>query len=95
MIVLVRFEVGGEDADRFLARASRQAADSLALEPACRRFDVATHPDDIRQILLYEIYDSAADFEAHLRTEHFLQFDRDVAEMVETKTVEIWNGPRV
>jgi quinol monooxygenase YgiN len=50
------------------ARASREA------EPGCRQFDVCVAPDDPAKLVLYEVYDDKAAFEAHLETAHFLAF---------------------
>ena len=39
---------------------------------------------------LYEIYDDATAFQAHLASPHFKAFDVQVAQMVAEKTVRIW-----
>ena len=93
MIVLVRFRVKPDRSEAFLARVRRQAEDSLRLEEACRRFDVATAPGDPTQVLLYEIYDDAAAFDLHLASDHFKAFDAEVREWLDDKVVERWAGP--
>jgi quinol monooxygenase YgiN len=93
LIILVRFQIKPEKAAAFRERVTRQAADSLTLEPACRRFDVAVDPTDETRILLYEIYDDDAAFAAHLKSEHFLAFDADVRTWSIDKVVERWRGP--
>ena len=45
-------------------------------EPGCRRFDVVEPPGEADRILLYEIYDDRAAFEAHLKTPHFAELRR-------------------
>jgi quinol monooxygenase YgiN len=70
---------------RRLIDANAQA--SVADEPGCRRFDVLAHRRDADRILLYEIYDDRAAFDAHLKTPHFAVFDRDSAPLVADKTV--------
>lgn len=92
-IVVVRFKAKPEHAERFLGRVRQQAEDSLRLEPACRRFDVATAIDDPSSVLLYEIYDDRAAFDLHLASDHFLAFDQGVRGWVESKAVEFWRGP--
>lgn len=76
--------------DVFVARVVQQARDSLDREPGCRRFDVSTDEGPPLRVFLYELYDDAAAFDAHLASEHFRSFDTDVAEMVEKKTVGHW-----
>ena len=56
-------------------------------EPGCRRFDVLTPEDEPDRVFLYEIYDDKPAFDAHLKTAHFAQFNRDSAELVLSKTV--------
>jgi quinol monooxygenase YgiN len=41
------------------------------------------------RVLLYEVYDDAAAFEAHKRTAHFAVFDRDSAPLVAAKDVTL------
>ena len=59
-------------------------------EPGCRRFDVLVPQGSDDQVFLYEIYDDRAAFDAHLKTAHFAAFDRDSADLVAEKTVQIY-----
>jgi quinol monooxygenase YgiN len=86
-VVLVdfRLEVGKRAAFRELVDANARA--SVRDEPGCRRFDVV-EPVGVKDgVLLYEIYDNRAAFEAHLRTEHFARFDAASAGLVVSKSV--------
>ena len=85
-VVLVEFVLHPGAAAAFHRRVLRQAADSLR-EPGCQRFDVCLDPVAPDRVVLYEIYRSAADFEAHLRTEHFRAFDAATAAAVAAKSV--------
>jgi quinol monooxygenase YgiN len=89
-VVTAIFQVEARDADAFLARVRRQAADSLAAEPACHRFDVCIDPSRPGRVLLYELYDDRAAFDAHLESPHFRAFDGDIADMVTAKEVQTW-----
>ncbi len=60
---------------------------SLRDEPGCLRFDVLSTPDVPRRFVLYEIYESAAAFEAHLETPHFAAFAEATDDMFETRTI--------
>lgn len=90
--VTVLFETAPADHDRFAARVSRQARDSMSMEQGCRRFDVWASPERPGQFHLYEIYDDRTAFDAHLASSHYAGFDRDVAAMVIDKTVTIWES---
>ena len=48
-------------------RAARSAT-----KPGCRRFDVIEPLGEADRVMLYEIYDDRAAFEAHVQTAHFL-----------------------
>lgn len=90
-VVLVRFRVAPPFVAEFRDRVLAQASNSLEREPACRRFDVAFDPEDASHCLLYELYDSREAFDAHLATQHFLDFDAAVADGVIEKEVSFWN----
>lgn len=89
LAVVVEFRIKAEMAAAFLERVCRQARDSLDEEPGCHVFDVCVDPDAPTRVLLYEIYEDRQAFDDHLRTEHFLAFDRDVGEWVVDKTVRL------
>ena len=73
-VVIVDWTVSPEAAPEFAELLKVQARNSLELEDACRIFDVAQDPDQPGCFLLYELYDSAAAFEAHLASDHFKAF---------------------
>lgn len=76
---------------RFAPLAAAQAAASRQ-EPGCRVFDVWCDPARSDSWFLYEVYDDAAAFDAHLATPHFARFDAAVRDMVVEKTVTTWSG---
>jgi quinol monooxygenase YgiN len=71
----------------FLPLMLGNARASLENEPGCRRFDVLRPEGEDDRILLYEIYDDRAAFDAHCSAAHFTAFDRATREMVARKTV--------
>ena len=73
--------------DKFFEHVSKNAADSLRLEPGCLRFDVLIPKDSSTTIFLYEIYKDQTAFENHLSAEHFKIFDTNVRNLVALKTV--------
>ncbi|WP_422367107.1 putative quinol monooxygenase [Pelagibius sp.] len=89
-VVTVVFEISAGSEEAFRNAVQRQAENSLALEEACRRFDVCFDPKRPDRVFLYEIYDDRAAFDAHLASDHFAAFDSKVADMVASKTVETW-----
>ncbi len=65
----------------------KNARDSCAHEPGCRRFDVLVPSEGGDRVFLYEIYDDRAAFDAHLKTPHFNVFNRESEALVLAKNV--------
>ena len=89
-VVTVTFEAYPERAVEFLARVHIQAADSLANEEGCHRFDVCIDPAQPERVFLYEVYSDAEAFQAHKATANFAAFDAEAGLMLRSKVVEIW-----
>lgn len=89
-VVTVTFVASPGNAEAFRERVRRQASDSLSREAGCHRFDVCADPKAPERVFLYELYSDEAAFQAHLKTSHFISFDRDVAPWIEDKTVATW-----
>ncbi|MHA7773810.1 putative quinol monooxygenase [Roseibium sp. M-1] len=88
--VTVVFKIREESMEAFLPLMIENAKASLKHEPGCRQFDVCSDPAHPLEIFLYEIYDDAAAFQAHLATPHFKSFDARVSEMIEEKTIRTY-----
>jgi quinol monooxygenase YgiN len=86
-VVAAEFEVRPEAIDTFVAAALADASASVANEPGCRQFDVTRSNEEPSRILLYEVYDSAAAFEAHLATPHLATFRELIEPLVVSRQV--------
>jgi len=86
-VIIVDFRLKPGTYDRFRALIVENAAASVRDEPGCRRFDVVVPEGEADRIVLYEIYDDAAAFDAHLKTPHFASFDAASAPLVAGRTV--------
>ena len=89
-VVTVAFTVKPGFMDAFMGAVAQQAETSLAREPACRVFDVAIADDGAPTVFLYEVYDTEADFQAHLGTAHFVAFSNLVEDWTLSKSVQTW-----
>lgn len=85
IVVDFRLKPGGKSAFRRLIDENARA--SCRNEPGCRRFDVLELAAEADRIMLYEIYDDRAAFDAHVKTRHFAQFNEASAALVATKAV--------
>jgi autoinducer 2-degrading protein len=90
LVVHVEFSIDPAQLDQFLLLMQDNACDSLALEPGCHQFDVTQDPHDPASILLYELYDDAAAFDAHKAMPHYLAFIIATERMIISKTVRQW-----
>ena len=81
-VLVVEFEVKPETLDRFHALIAENARKSVANEPGCRQFDVTRAQDQANRIVLYEVYDDQAAFEAHGKMPHVAEFFREAKPML-------------
>ena len=86
-VITVDFRLKPGAMAQFRRLIDANAIASCHEEPGCRRFDVLAPEDEPDRVFLYEIYDDKPAFDAHLKTAHFAQFNRDSAELVLSKTV--------
>lgn len=85
VIVDFRLKAGAHPDFRRLIDANASA--SVRDEDGCRRFDVVEPQGEADRVLLYEIYDDEAAFDAHCRTPHYTQFSSASDPLVEHKVV--------
>ena len=88
--VCVTFKLHNESKDDFIRLVKDNAKSSLELEEGCKQFDVLISPSDPCKVFLYEIYNEESDFQAHVKTPHFLSFDAATKEMIDEKAVDIY-----
>lgn len=92
--VLVQFEVDVTRLEEFMPLMAANADTSLKSEPGCLRFDICTDPARPGDVMLYELYEDAEAFAAHLGSVHFKTFDAAVADMIKGKHVERYDVVR-
>ena len=73
-VVIAEFTIKPGCLDAFLAIARQDAHDSVANEPGCQQFDAVHVEEGPDQIVLYEVYDDRAAFDAHLQAPHYAPF---------------------
>jgi quinol monooxygenase YgiN len=86
-VIVAEFEVRPEALDAFLEAAIADATASVANEPGCRQFDVTRSNEEPSRVLLYEVYDSAAAFDAHLAMPHLKVFRDRIEPLVVSRQV--------
>ena len=74
-IVTVSFQIKPAHSAEFMPAMHANAKESLLCEPECHQFDVCVALDDPNRVFLYEVYESAQAFQAHLAMAHFKSFN--------------------
>lgn len=90
-VVTVEFDIAPEHWASFMPAMLANAAMSLAVEPGCRQFDVCEGAPGEHRVFLYELYDTAHDFDLHLKAEHFLRFNAQTQAWVSRKQVKVYS----
>jgi quinol monooxygenase YgiN len=85
--IIVDFKLVPGKRQEFRRLVDRNARTSSSSERGCRHFDVLESREEADRIFLYEVYDDQAAFEAHVRSSHFNEFDRESAPLVADKSV--------
>lgn len=85
--VFVTFRIAECTGEQFMERMRQQARDSLEKEPECSVFEIWTSSAEPEVVRLYEVYDRPSSFEAHLASDHFKAFDRDVGPMITDRVI--------
>ena len=86
-VITVDFEIKSEYVNEFRSRVLQQAKDSLNNEEKCLIFDVCYDEKNTNKVFLYEIYQDKEAFDYHLKSDHYLSFDKDVENWVTKKIV--------
>ena len=72
--IIVEFDLKAGALARFHDLVVANANASRRDEPGCQRFDVLVPEDAADKVVLYEIYDDEAAFQAHLASDHYKVF---------------------
>jgi quinol monooxygenase YgiN len=86
-VIVVDFRVKPGQMAAFRRLIDDNARTSVKDEKGCSRFDVCADRNDPDRILLYEVYDDRAAFDAHLKTPHFATFNEASAPFIADKAV--------
>ena len=87
LVIIAEFEIKPDKLERFLALARTDASESVAKEPGCRQFEVTLDREQPNRVVLYEVYDDAAAFDAHLETPHLAAFRAGIEHLILSRHV--------
>jgi quinol monooxygenase YgiN len=66
------------------------ASAARKMKPGCRRFDVPFDPQDTTKVMLHEVYDDAAAFEAYRQTPPFKHYFATALGWLESRESTFW-----
>jgi quinol monooxygenase YgiN len=85
-VVIAELAVVADHRAEFLELCKYDGTRSVADEAGCRQFDVVTTDETPEAVVLYEVYDDRAAFEAHLTMPHYKVFAEGVERLGVTRT---------
>lgn len=72
--LVVRIQIKPDCVEQFMAAVKANGKAARETEPGCRAFDILQDPADPTRVMLYEVYDDEAAFQAHQATPHFQHY---------------------
>ncbi|HYG53888.1 MAG TPA: putative quinol monooxygenase [Burkholderiales bacterium] len=88
-VLVVNIRIKPENVDAFMAKLQENAK-AARTEPGCRQFEVLVDPKDRAKILLFEVYNDEAAFEAHQQTPHFRKYLAEAVPMLASRERSVW-----
>lgn len=90
LVLQVNIRIKPENVDAFMAKVIENAR-SARSEPGCRRFDVLVDPADKTKVMLYEVYDDQAAFDAHQAGAAFKKYLAEAVPLLASRERQFWN----
>jgi quinol monooxygenase YgiN len=84
-VLTVGLVVRPDQVDRFMSMLLENAKAARETEPGCRQFDVLVDPKDRTRVMLYEVYEDEAAFQAHQQTAHFKRYIADGIPLLQSR----------
>jgi quinol monooxygenase YgiN len=84
-VLVVELKIDPAQLEQFKAAIRENGETAVRVEPGCRSFSAVFEKDDPTRVLLFEVYDSADAFKAHLETAHFKKYAETTKDMVKSR----------
>jgi quinol monooxygenase YgiN len=84
-VLTVGLVVKSDQVDRFMSMLLENGKAARETEPGCRQFDVLVDPKDRTRVMLYEVYEDEAAFQAHQQTPHFKRYIADAVPLLQSR----------
>jgi quinol monooxygenase YgiN len=84
-VLTVGLVVKPDQVDRFMSMLLENAKAARETEPGCRQFDVLVDPKDRTRVMLYEVYEDEAAFQAHQQMPHFKRYIAEAIPLLQSR----------
>jgi quinol monooxygenase YgiN len=84
-VLVVELEIDPSQLEPFKAAIKENGETAVRLEPGCRGFSAVFEKDNPTRVRLFEIYENADAFKAHLETPHFKKYAETTKDMVKSR----------
>jgi (4S)-4-hydroxy-5-phosphonooxypentane-2,3-dione isomerase len=73
--------------ENYLAAIKEVGAATIKSEPGCSEFDITVSQKDPNHLFIFEVYDNAAVFDAHLKSDHYKKYAATAKDAVAKREV--------
>jgi (4S)-4-hydroxy-5-phosphonooxypentane-2,3-dione isomerase len=73
--------------ENYLAAIKEVGAAAIKTEPGCSEFDVTVSQKDPNHLFIFEVYNNAVAFEAHLKSDHYKKYAAAAKDIVAKREV--------
>jgi (4S)-4-hydroxy-5-phosphonooxypentane-2,3-dione isomerase len=83
----VNIDVVPGQIENYLAAIKEVGAAAIKTEPGCSEFDVTVSQKDPNHLFIFEVYENAAAFDAHLKSDHYKKYAATAKDVVAKREV--------
>jgi (4S)-4-hydroxy-5-phosphonooxypentane-2,3-dione isomerase len=73
--------------ENYLVAIKEVGAAAIKTEPGCSEFDVTVSQKDPNHLFIFEVYENAAAFDAHLKSDHYKKYAATAKDVVAKREV--------
>jgi quinol monooxygenase YgiN len=84
-VLVVELEIDSAQLEPFKAAIKENGETAVRVEPGCWGFNAVFEKDNPIHVRLFEIYENADAFKAHLETPHFKKYAETTKDMVKSR----------
>jgi (4S)-4-hydroxy-5-phosphonooxypentane-2,3-dione isomerase len=83
----VNIDVVPGQVENYLAAIKEVGAAAIKTEPGCSEFNITVSQKDPNHLFIFEVYDNAAAFDAHLKSDHYKKYAAAAKDIVAKREV--------